>query len=682
MCNMFIKANALNTNAVRDQRINERKSAESKQEGPSDKSSKGAAKTGGGRGKAAASKKDQEMDQELVLYEFVALLVRISFWRSNPYFGLHKLATKLVPFPDCLQVMLDEVVLPNAKRDDSALFRERLESDPKLQAALESYDAKLKKWWDKTTQSTFLREGERKILYQQWQDLLKNRDDPGQNLVGNWEVHQESEITGDERCRQIHRCSLSLPQAKMAFMNSQNLDQMSAGVATNDDAMTTLDYTEFKECVARVAIDKYKSVKTMSEADAIKGFCANLLREANEEEVMVRATLIRADRYDWRRDSKPLIDPKSGKPEPLSEFKKWLALWQRIEIMDIYYFPLWEKGVHDCLQKHYKELTQCFLGYTRSISEDSAEDALEMSMDEFHDFVVDCGLETKQVSFDVMTNMFVKANATNTAQVYQQRMDEKRNAEGKEHEKKIGEKGGAKAAKKVAGKNDGTEAKRDQELVLYEFLNMLVRISFQRANPTLGNFGSKAEIVHLPGCLEKMIVDEILPRSRRDTAMLFRETIYAEISVQAVIDEYREKMHGWYKDVTANDKDANVITDKLTFEDWLRVCKDGDSSNANKPAGSVERNALVGVWRCHRESEVTGDPRTASRGTNYEWRLSIPQIKAAFMDSQGREQMGAAQSTATDVSRALPHSPRCSTPCAPRSPCYPHFHPHFHPLSR
>ena len=48
-----------------------------------------------------------------------------------------------------------------------------------------------------------------------------------------------------------------------------------------------------------------------------------------------------------------------------------------------------------------------------------------------------------------MTNMFVKANATNTAQVYQQRMDEKRNAEGKEHEAKIGEKGGAKAAKKV-----------------------------------------------------------------------------------------------------------------------------------------------------------------------------------------------------------------------------------------
>ena len=47
--------------AVREQRINERKSAESKQEGPSEKASKAGPK----REKRAASKKDQEMDQEL-----------------------------------------------------------------------------------------------------------------------------------------------------------------------------------------------------------------------------------------------------------------------------------------------------------------------------------------------------------------------------------------------------------------------------------------------------------------------------------------------------------------------------------------------------------------------------------------------------------------------------------------
>jgi hypothetical protein len=638
MCNQFIKANALNTNEVRDQRINERKSAESKQEGPSDKASKPGPK----REKSAKKLKDQEMDQELVLYEFIALLVRISFWRANPYHGIHKLANKLVPLPDCLVQMLDEVVLPTAKRDDSALFRERLQSDKKLLGALAFYDAKLKVWWDKQTQSMFLREGTRKIQFQQWQDLLKNRDDPGQNLVGNWEVRQESEITGDDRCKIRHKCGLSLPQAKMAFMNSQSLDQMSAGVATDSDAMTTLDFDEFKEALARVGIEKYKSVKAMDEAAAIKGFIANLLREKNEEEVLVSATLIRADRFDWKRYSKPLPGEK------LSDFKKWLAVWQRLELMDIHHFPLWEKGVHDLLQKHFKELSSCFLGYTRSISEDSAEDALEMSMGEFKDFVEDCGLETKQVGFALMTNMFVKANAVNSAQVRQQHADERRNAEGKEHEKKIGEKGGEKAAAKVAGKNDGTEAKMDQELVLYEFLSLLVRISFQRANPTFGNFGDKSKLVELPGCLERMIIDEILPRARRDNALAFRETLYAELSVQTVIAEYRDKMRVWYDATTSDDSEETDITDKLGFKQWLRVCKDGSSGNAAKE--TPDRNPLVGIWTCHRESDITGDPNCR---TEYNWRLSVPQIKAAFMDSQGREQMEAAQSSSTDEMTVL-----------------------------
>ena len=44
--------------------------------------------------------------------------------------------------------------------------------------------------------------------------------------VGIWEINQDSEITGDERCRTKHKCALSLPQAKFAFSNSQSLDQV------------------------------------------------------------------------------------------------------------------------------------------------------------------------------------------------------------------------------------------------------------------------------------------------------------------------------------------------------------------------------------------------------------------------------------------------------------------------
>ena len=244
MSNMFKKANATNSNEAHFQR------QQSKGTAAADSSDSGSTlKTIGvtKKGKNAASQKDTEMDMELVLYEFVEVLVRIAFWRANPYHGIHKLATKLVPLPNCLDSMLKEVVLPNAKRDDSALFKERIQNDKSVQGALESFDAKLKVWYDVHTQSMFLMGKGRKLQFQQWQDLLKrgwgelqanNEPAPGytpKQLVGSWQIYQDSEITGDERCRNIFKVSLSLPQAKFAFINSQGADQLSVGQVKDTD---------------------------------------------------------------------------------------------------------------------------------------------------------------------------------------------------------------------------------------------------------------------------------------------------------------------------------------------------------------------------------------------------------------------------------------------------------------
>ena len=108
---------------------------------------------------------------------------------------------------------------------------------------------------------------------------------------------------------------------------------------------------------------------------------------------------------------------------------------------------------------------------------------MEMSMDEFHDFVVDVGLETKAYRFETMTIQFTKANATNTAQVRAQRQESKRDAQSRGNDAPDWQKTGP---GKVKGTSDGKEAKKDAELVLYEFLNMLVRIAFWRANPKFG----------------------------------------------------------------------------------------------------------------------------------------------------------------------------------------------------
>ena len=143
----------------------------------------------------------------------------------------------------------------------------------------------------------------------------------------------------------------------------------------------------------------------MSNAVQITSFIKNLLGEENTEECLNTATLIKAERYNWKRYSKPLAG------QTLKEHKKWLEVWQRLELTDMYYFPLWEKGVHDLLQKHFSELSLIFLAYCRSLlGSDSAEDAMEMEMAEFKDFVDECGLETKQVNFDLMTTNFIKVS--------------------------------------------------------------------------------------------------------------------------------------------------------------------------------------------------------------------------------------------------------------------------------
>ena len=71
---------------------------------------------------------------------------------------------------------------------------------------------------------------------------------------------------------------------------------------------------------------------------------------------------------------------------------------------------MWEQGVHDCVQKHFAALMRVFSHYSKGVSGiDSAADALEMELEEFHDFVKDAKLETKLVRFDAMCVVFAKA---------------------------------------------------------------------------------------------------------------------------------------------------------------------------------------------------------------------------------------------------------------------------------
>jgi len=415
-------------------------------------------------------------------------------------------------------------------------------------------------------------------------------------------------------------------QVRMAFMNSQPAEQLQGAKSMGGDAMETLSFDEFVECLCRMGVDKYhKHVPEVAPAQAVEGSFRNILGEATPDEIVIAATYIHAVRFD--AETLPLL-----KDESKFEHRKWLDCWSRMEIMDMYMWPLWEKEVHDILHPLFKELQLIFLAYTRSISEDSAEDAMEMSMDEFHDFVVDIGLETKQYKFDVMCNQFIKANATNTAQVRAQRQDEKRDAQSRGNDDPNWKKK-EKAPKKVRGTELGGEAARDQELVLYEFLAMLVRIAFWRANPDFGLWVDKdgdgvkdlQEPVPVPLALATMLNEVVLPKAKRENSAAFRETYMKDPELLEVLGAYNMKLETWFVSNVGKDTTASGTRRLLDFESWLSV---------------VTSQRLVGEWEVEQLSAVTGD--TSTKG-NIKIRLSIPTCKAAFMDSQDVAQLGVAQ---------------------------------------
>lgn len=182
-----------------------------------------------------------------------------------------------------------------------------------------------------------------------------------------------------------------------AFSVSLQIEAGEADAEQSDSA--TLDFGELQECIARCAVNMYESLMTtylpshnkkpMTMADAVRSWLANLFFEKSPELCMWEMTVIKAERYDAAKQTKMLSGYSNA------QHKLWCQCWESVALIDIHHFPLWEKGVHDVLQVHFPVLMRIFSHYTKGISGmDSATDALELGLDEFHDFVKEAKLET------------------------------------------------------------------------------------------------------------------------------------------------------------------------------------------------------------------------------------------------------------------------------------------------
>jgi len=192
-------------------------------------------------------------DTVLEFHEFLTMLVRISFFRANPQYGMRKGDSRKKqanvganeenadkfgeerPLPGCLSEMLTSLVLPNARMDTyAAEFKEKKLSLPEVQAALGSQ-------------------------LDQWLGALE-----GKLLLSDVEIEG-------------FRVRLTEPQAKAAF------------IASAEDPQLGLSQEELPVCIARTACDKYKHVVQMGAGQMVTGFLSNLLGDEDEEDVVMGA---------------------------------------------------------------------------------------------------------------------------------------------------------------------------------------------------------------------------------------------------------------------------------------------------------------------------------------------------------------------------------------------------------
>jgi len=212
-------------------------------------------------------------DTVLEFHEFLTMLVRISFFRSNPQYGMRKgddrkklanvganedNADKFgdeVPLPNCLSDMLTTLVLPNARHDTYAHeFAETTLPLPEVQAALSAQLEQLSTFYEMVSA------GRPFLELEQWLGAL------------------ESKLLFSDLSIDGYVVRLTEPQAKAAFY---------ASAATPASGLLP---DELPVCVARTACDKYKQVTPMGPGAKVTGFLANLLADDDEEDVVLAAT--------------------------------------------------------------------------------------------------------------------------------------------------------------------------------------------------------------------------------------------------------------------------------------------------------------------------------------------------------------------------------------------------------
>ncbi|KAL1507904.1 hypothetical protein AB1Y20_007510 [Prymnesium parvum] len=479
-----------------------------------------------------AKAEELEPKHRLLLADFLRLLVEISFHRANPsYQPTGKAEDVVAPLPDCLNKLLHEVVLPNAKQDNAPSFRRRFSSDSKAQDVVHARAEDINRLWKALSGGNTQGVGIDAFL-----SFASKRQ-----LMPTCEVYVSDEHVRPptNKNKRIYRSSLSLEHARIAFIDSEASDLTLEGAGTAQAINTFLNLQEFTEALARMGDKKYELIEQMQLSDRIEAFLSNVFEGVATEDSIRAFIAPPPPRFDPGKRCNAL------KGETAEELQHFVHCWSCIKMHDIHGFPHFEESVCEVLHLHFKLLLATFAFYA-GISGDTSATKIEavglrnLSTSQWIEFV--------KVS-NICTRSFEQHRAVNAF-----------------HASRTG-------GSDVMPPNSSNES----SCTFPEFLSALLRVSFWRANPLFAESRSLVEVglvhseaqaeaalVPLGECFPKLLTTNVLPRAKRaNMRVRWLSMISSESMVSALLPTLLRELKAVYA----------VIFDK-NFEDATKTEKE------------------------------------------------------------------------------------------------------------
>ena len=474
---------------------------------------------------SADMKKGAKGDGSLELAEFLEAIVKLAFARENPSFGSDGSTEVPKPLPGCLETILKDNLLLNAKRDALAEVKAALTTDGPTKQVLAARRDALKSKFDKLVKSSGAKPGAGITMERFCQELFEL------GVAKECVVQPTSPVKGVTLPEA--RTNLSLIDVKGAFVTSQKVERNNkASTITND---------EFLVCIALCGSIKYGEVKdkdgkALPLAMMVDGIIANFLGEADEAKVVQKL-------YPPPPRFNPASMSVPGKPAPPPTF---MAAWGKMDLSHLWGFPTFESGVFEILEANYGELNSIFSEYAKSGTAGSSNMTALMTIQstEFTTFALDCGLQTPEFNTTRINNIFTRADQVDdkkkATKVKTQGVSTDKTKYVDQNDQSVA--GGARVSEVEIEVMVGDDAKPgDKGLTFPEFLEALVACALFRANPKLGEVGQNDECANpLPDCLAELLKTNILTNAKRDKLALVKSALETDEAILAMMPDIKK----------------------------------------------------------------------------------------------------------------------------------------------